>query len=67
MPPEVAAQLLPVADAVRDIYLHPDVTSGSDIAFGRCDAEGVVRFLCDERAFSRERVAAALERAFGSG
>jgi len=25
-----------------------------------------VRFLCDERAFGRDRVVAALERAFGS-
>lgn len=26
--------------------------------------EGIIRFLCDEREFSRERVTAALERAF---
>jgi hypothetical protein len=32
----------------------------------RCDVDSVVRFLCDEHAFGRERVMAALERAFGS-
>jgi hypothetical protein len=29
--------------------------------------DGVIRFLCDERIFSRERVTAALERAFPKG
>ena len=36
-----------------------------EVESGRCDVEGVVRFLCDEHAFGRDRVIAALERAFG--
>ena len=49
---------------VRDIYLHPAVTDDYPMQFREPDADGVVRFLCDERIFSRERVTAALERAF---
>jgi hypothetical protein len=28
------------------------------------DVDGIIRFLCDEREFSRERVDAAIERTF---
>jgi len=49
---------------VRDIYLHPDVTDDYTIQFGEPDVDGVIKFLCEERIFSRERVTAALERAF---
>jgi flap endonuclease-1 len=51
---------------LRQIFLEPDVHDDYDLASGRCDVDGVVRFLCDEHAFGRERVMAALERAFGS-
>jgi len=49
---------------VRDIYLHPAVTDDYAIQFGEPDVDGVIKFLCEERIFSRERVTAALERAF---
>jgi flap endonuclease-1 len=52
---------------VRDIYLDPAVTEEYSIQFGEPDVDGVIRFLCDERIFSRERVTAALERAFPGG
>jgi flap endonuclease-1 len=52
---------------VRDIYLHPDVTDDYSIQFGEPDVDGVIKFLCEERIFSRERVTAALERAFPRG
>jgi flap endonuclease-1 len=51
-------------DEVRRIYLSPDVSDGYDITFGEPDFAGVVDFLCGEREFSKERVTAALERAF---
>ena len=54
-------------DRLRQIYLAPDVHDDYGVEPGRCDLEGVVRFLCDERAFGRDRVLAALDRAFGSG
>ena len=51
-------------DAVRRIFLQPDVTDDFSVETTEPDLDGIVRFLCDEREFSRERVAAALERAF---
>jgi flap endonuclease-1 len=53
-------------DRLRQIYLEPDVRDDYVVESGRCDVEGVIRFLCDEHAFGRDRVTASLERAFGS-
>ncbi len=53
-------------DAVRSIYLDPDVTDAYDVAFGEPDFAGVVEFLCGQREFSKDRVTAALDRAFGA-
>jgi len=63
MPDEIQRALEDV-DAVRRIYLEPDVTDRFDIAFGEPDMAGVVEFLCGEREFARDRVTAALDRAF---
>jgi flap endonuclease-1 len=52
-------------DEIRQLFLHPDVTGDFDVRFSEPDFAGVIRFLCDEREFSRERVEAALRRAFG--
>jgi flap endonuclease-1 len=49
---------------LREIYLHPAVSDTGAIAFGDPDIDGIVRFLCDERQFSRDRVTDALARAF---
>src|SRR6185295_14247604 len=51
---------------LRQIYLEPDVRDDYDLAAGRCDVDGIVRFMCDEHGFQRDRVRAALDRAFGS-
>jgi hypothetical protein len=40
------------------------VTTEYAIEFTDPDPDGVIRFLCDERQFSRERVGDALARAF---
>jgi flap endonuclease-1 len=65
MPGDIRDALLPAADAIRRLYLFPDVTDDFDLTPGVPDVQGVVRFLCDDRAFGRDRVEAALERAFG--
>lgn len=67
MPSEVRDLVLPEAQAIRDLYLEPDVKDDVEVAFGGCDREGLIRFLCEEREFGRERVEAALARAFGGG
>lgn len=51
-------------DEVRQIYLNPQVTETYDVHFGKPDFAAVIDFLCREREFSKERVTAALERAF---
>jgi flap endonuclease-1 len=67
MPAEIRDALGPIAQPVREIYLHPAVTDDYEIKFGRPQIDEILRFLCDEREFSRERVSAALDRAYGSG
>jgi flap endonuclease-1 len=66
MPPAIREAFEPDLDRLRRIYLEPDVSDDYSVGSGPCDIDGVVRFLCDEHAFSRDRVTAALERAFGS-
>jgi flap endonuclease-1 len=51
-------------DGIRRLYLAPEVTDDYEITSGEPDLPGVVEFLCGERAFSRDRVTAALERTF---
>jgi flap endonuclease-1 len=50
--------------ALRRIYRHPTISDDYSVTFGEPDFDGIVRFLCDERQFSRERVSEALTRAF---
>ncbi len=66
MPPEIRKEMLPGAAEVRSVYLAPEVTDDFTIAFDRPDVDAIVRFLCGEREFSRDRVEAALARAFGT-
>jgi flap endonuclease-1 len=51
---------------LRQIYLEPEVRDDYRVESTRCDVDGVAGFLCDEHAFGRDRVMAALERAFGA-
>jgi len=64
MPAEIRDEAGAVAPDIRAIFLQPDVTDNYQIQFTRPDLDGIVRFLCDEREFSRERVAAALARTY---
>ena len=66
MPSEVRDLFGDDLNRLRQIYLEPEVHDGYRVESDRCDVDGVVRFLCDEHAFGRDRVMAALERAFGS-
>jgi flap endonuclease-1 len=67
MRPEIRGAFGPELDRLRQIYLEPEVRDDYEVESGRCDVDGVIRFLCDEHAFGRDRVTAALERAFGPG
>ena len=65
MPSDIQEALGPTVQEIREIFLRPDVTDNYDIQFTPPDLDGIIRFLCDEREFSRERVTAALERTCG--
>jgi flap endonuclease-1 len=64
MPASIRETLEPVAGQVRKLFLEPEKTDDYDIERSALDPDGVIQFLCAERAFSEERVVAALRRAF---
>jgi flap endonuclease-1 len=64
MPADIRESLGPRVQDIRKIFLNPDVTDDYEVRFAEPDLDGIVRFLCVEREFSRERVTAALERTF---
>jgi len=66
MSAEIRDVVGPGVGDIRSIFLHPEVTNDYSIRQDSPDRDGVIRFLCDEHEFSRERVAAALDRAFSS-
>ena len=66
MPPEVRDAFGADLNRLRQIFLEPEVEDDYDLRSAEPDRDGLVRFLCDDRAFNRDRVIAAMTRAFGS-
>jgi flap endonuclease-1 len=64
MPSEIQEALGAGVEEIRQIFLNPDVTDSYHIEFRQPDFDGIIKFLCEEREFSRERVEAALDRTF---
>ena len=62
--PEAVRSAVGDVDEIRQIYLQPSITDAFDVRFGEPDFGAIVNFLCTEREFSKDRVTAALERAF---
>ena len=62
LPAEVREQLTPDIDAIRDLYLHPPATDNYSLDEKPVQEEELIRFLCDERSFSRERVETVITR-----
>ena len=63
MPAEIRDSVTGIDD-IRKIYLVPSVTDAFDIGAREPDLAGIEAFLVDEREFSKDRVKAALDRAF---
>jgi len=63
--PEYGEQLGNI-DAVRRIFLDPEIAAVPETVKGTPDFTGIKAFLCGEREFASDRVSAALERAFGA-
>ena len=47
---------------LRKAFMNPSVTANYDLEFKRLDENGLMRFLCDERGFGRERVSLVINR-----
>jgi len=62
LPSEVREQLTPDIDAIRDLYNHPPATDNYTLDEKPLQEEELVRFLCDEHSFSRERVDTVIAR-----
>jgi len=61
--PDIEAELKKIDyQAIREIFLKPRVVKPKGVEWRETDFNGVLRFLCDERDFSNERVEKALQR-----
>jgi flap endonuclease-1 len=61
-PNEIRSELPKDLDGVRKIFLHPRVLENYSLKRGRPDPEGIIEFLCEERAFARDRVQKVADR-----
>ncbi len=61
-PEEVRSGLPSDLDRVRSIFLRPRVLENYSLKRGRPDPDGVIEFLCEERAFARDRVQKVMDR-----
>ena len=61
-PEEIRSGLPSDLDRVRSIFLHPRVLENYSLKRDRPDPDGVIEFLCEERAFARDRVQKVVDR-----
>ncbi len=47
---------------IKELFLHPDVTSDYELRWKKADEKAISRFLCTEHDFSEARVSKAVER-----
>ncbi len=66
LPPEIRDQLTSDTDAIRGLYLNPPVTDKYSLEEKPVQEQELIRFLCDERSFSRERVEMMITRMRGA-
>ena len=62
MPEKVRSKIPEHYEQIRDLFLHPEVTSDYQIEFGPLHEEELMAFLCQERGFSRDRVKSVINR-----
>ena len=61
--PQIQEQLQQIPfDEIRKIFLEPNVAKIDKIEFGETDFEGVVKYLSEERDFSKDRVETSMNR-----
>jgi len=47
---------------IRNLFLHPDVTSDYELRWKKADGISITRFLCEKHDFSEARVSKAVDR-----
>jgi len=62
MPEKISSKIPEHYEQIRDLFLHPEVTSNYHINFGPLHEEELMAFLCQERGFSRDRVKQVMVR-----
>lgn len=62
IPSSIRSQLPSHVDEIRDFFLNPPVTNSYCLDYREVDADGLKRFLCDERGFSEDRVESLIRR-----
>lgn len=62
LPDELRAKIPRDLEALRNMFLRPEVTSQYSTLQRPADDKGLLTFLCDERGFSKERVQVAIDR-----
>jgi flap endonuclease-1 len=55
-PEEIRSELPEDLNTVRDIFLHPRVLENYSLKREPPNPDGIIEFLCEERAFSKDRV-----------
>ncbi len=61
-PDEIRSELPDDLDKVRNIFLHPRVLENYSSRRARPNPDGIIEFLAEERAFSRDRVQRVADR-----
>jgi flap endonuclease-1 len=62
LPNEYSSKISSHFEEVREIYLNPETTVDYDLSYGALNEEELLRFLCDQRNFSNERVETVIHR-----
>jgi flap endonuclease-1 len=62
LPDSVRSRVSDRFERVRRIFLEPEVVSDYNLRYGGLREEGLSRFLCEERDFSKNRVETVVER-----
>lgn len=61
-PDQIRSALPSDVDEVRNIFLHPRVLENYSLKMTRPDVDGIIEFLCEERAFAKDRVEKVADR-----
>ena len=62
MPEKIRSKIPQHYEQIRDLFLHPEVTSDYNIDIEPLQEEELMVFLCQDRGFSRDRVKSVIDR-----